>query len=52
MEVTNFESNGIAEPSAWTAEVLEGWLLEHADAIGRGHEIDPGADLFAQGLDR
>ncbi|KIJ58231.1 hypothetical protein HYDPIDRAFT_34379 [Hydnomerulius pinastri MD-312] len=43
--------NGLAGPSAWTEEVLEAWLTEHARAISPGHSIDPSTDLFAQGFD-
>ena len=39
-------------PSAWTAEILEGWLTERANAITRGQSINATTDLFAQGFDR
>ena len=39
-------------PSAWTAEILEGWLTERANAITRGESINATTDLFAQGFDR
>ncbi|KAF8550426.1 acetyl-CoA synthetase-like protein, partial [Imleria badia] len=41
----------LAGPSVWTAEILEGWLTERANAITRGHSINATTDLFAQGFD-
>ncbi|KAG6371117.1 male sterility protein-domain-containing protein [Boletus reticuloceps] len=43
--------DGMAGPSAWTSEVLEEWLLEHASAISSTSSVNPTADLFAQGFD-
>ncbi|KAF9238232.1 putative nonribosomal peptide synthetase, partial [Melanogaster broomeanus] len=51
VEATFESPNGLAGPSAWTADVLEGWLTEHACAISQGHNIDPSVDLFVQGFD-
>ncbi|KAF9238233.1 hypothetical protein BU15DRAFT_62645 [Melanogaster broomeanus] len=51
VEATFESPNGLARPSAWTADVLEGWLTEHARAISQGHSIDPSVDLFVQGFD-
>ncbi|KAF9238231.1 putative nonribosomal peptide synthetase, partial [Melanogaster broomeanus] len=51
VEATFESPYGLAGPSAWTADVLEGWLTEHARAIGQGHNIDPSVDLFVQGFD-
>ncbi|KAF9238227.1 acetyl-CoA synthetase-like protein [Melanogaster broomeanus] len=51
IEATFESPYGLAGPSAWTADVLEGWLTEHACAISQGHSIDPGVDLFVQGFD-
>ncbi|KAG8221462.1 acetyl-CoA synthetase-like protein [Butyriboletus roseoflavus] len=45
------QSNGLAGPLVWTADVLEGWLMEHANAISCGHSIKASTDLFAQGFD-
>jgi hypothetical protein len=52
VEASSLSPNGLAGPSAWTSEVLEWWLLEHACAISPGHYVDPRTDLFAQGFDR
>ncbi|KIK79350.1 hypothetical protein PAXRUDRAFT_36462 [Paxillus rubicundulus Ve08.2h10] len=50
-EASPLSPNGLAGPSAWTSEVLEKWLLEHASVISHGHHLDSRIDLFAQGFD-
>ncbi|KIK73022.1 hypothetical protein PAXRUDRAFT_836338 [Paxillus rubicundulus Ve08.2h10] len=52
VEASPLSPNGLAGPSAWTSEVLEKWLLEHASAVSHGHHLDSRIDLFAQGFDR
>ena len=52
MEVSSEGPDGLAGPSAWSSEVLEEWLLEHARAISPTDVVDPRTDLFAQGFDR
>ncbi|KAG9309639.1 putative aminoadipate reductase [Chiua virens] len=51
VEASSVSPDGLAGPSAWTSDVLESWLLEHARAISPNGEVDPHADLFAQGFD-
>ncbi|KAF8838002.1 putative nonribosomal peptide synthetase [Paxillus ammoniavirescens] len=51
VEASSLSPNGLAGPSAWTSEVLEEWLLEHASVISHGHHLDSKTDLFAQGFD-
>jgi hypothetical protein len=49
----SFQSpDGLAGPSAWTAKVLEEWLMKHAAVIIPDHTINPGTDIFAQSFDR
>ena len=52
MEASSEAPDGLAGPPAWTSEVLQEWLLEHALAISPNDSVDPHADLFAQGFDR
>ncbi|KAF9235375.1 putative nonribosomal peptide synthetase [Melanogaster broomeanus] len=51
VEATFQSPNGLSGPSAWTADILEGWLTEHACAMNQGQHIDPSTDLFGQGFD-
>ncbi|KIK91581.1 hypothetical protein PAXRUDRAFT_149195 [Paxillus rubicundulus Ve08.2h10] len=51
VEASSLSPDGLAGPSAWTSEVLEEWLLEHASVISHGHHLDPSTDLFIQGFD-
>ncbi|KAH7890598.1 acetyl-CoA synthetase-like protein [Phlebopus sp. FC_14] len=51
VEASSQLPHGMTGPSAWTAEALQGWLMEHAAAISSGRKIDPDTDLFAQGFD-
>ncbi|KAF8129542.1 acetyl-CoA synthetase-like protein [Boletus edulis] len=50
-EASTDAPDGLAGPSAWTSEVLENWLLEHACTISPSGSVNPSADLFAQGFD-
>lgn len=45
-------SQKILSPSSWSAEQLEGWLLQHAAEINPGRELRLDGDLFDQGFDR
>ncbi|KAF8436597.1 putative nonribosomal peptide synthetase [Boletus edulis BED1] len=51
VEASTEAPDGMAGPSAWTSEVLEEWLLEHARVISSTSSVNPTADLFAQGFD-
>ena len=42
----------IRTPLVWNGETLSRWLMEHVRVISSGQDIDPSADLFAQGFDR
>ncbi|KAN0082898.1 hypothetical protein V8E55_008693 [Tylopilus felleus] len=45
------QSNGSIVPSDWTAVSLERWLMELANTVSGGHNMNAGVDLFAQGFD-
>ncbi|KAF8834980.1 acetyl-CoA synthetase-like protein, partial [Paxillus ammoniavirescens] len=51
VEATFQSPDGLAGPSAWTAKVLEEWLMGHAAVIVPGRSINPGTDIFGQGFD-
>jgi hypothetical protein len=52
VEASSEVPDGLVGPAAWTNEVLQAWLLEHARTISPNDSVDPHADLFAQGFDR
>jgi hypothetical protein len=38
------QTNRSTGPTVWTAVILESWLMEHANAISRGHSVRPNTD--------
>ncbi|KAF8839601.1 putative aminoadipate reductase [Paxillus ammoniavirescens] len=51
VEATFQSPDGLAGPPAWTANVLEEWLMKHADVLIPGRSINLRTDIFAQGFD-
>ncbi|KAG9309638.1 putative aminoadipate reductase [Chiua virens] len=51
VEASHAARDGSAEPSKWTSDALEEWLLKRACEISSDGQVDPHVDLFSQGFD-